>query len=243
MGSRTGTWILLGLVAGVASLATAANVPQSDEQRILQNNGKTFLSNGAGQIIRGADGKTILIGSDGNRIVVNDASSEEESSQDYGQSNSNVIINGQSGSTLIQSDGHSYIYGDASQGSYINSNGRSLRIINGAIELNEHGQVYTFQPKAVGVNEKETVDINGQPAQVEYSNGDIVIELADHTVIAKIGGRTFLGDRYSFDNRDKLEAEAKNYAQRIEHEVNTSIQKSMEELNAELQRTLGNLFV
>ncbi|XP_044316947.1 uncharacterized protein LOC108051740 [Drosophila rhopaloa] len=238
MGSSTGTWILLGLVAGVASLASAAKIPQSDEQTILQNNGNTFLSNGAGQIIQGPDGKTILIGSDGRRIIADADSSEEDDSRDYGQGNSNVIINGQSGSSLIQSNGHSFIYGDQSHGSYINSNGRSVRIINGAIELNENGQVYTFQPKAAGVNEKETVDINGQPAQVEYSNGDIVIELADHTVIAKTGGRTFLGDRYSFDNRDKLEAEAKNYAQRIENEVRATLQKTMEDLKAEL----GSLF-
>ncbi|XP_017072654.1 uncharacterized protein LOC108108915 [Drosophila eugracilis] len=245
MGSSTGTWILLGLVAGIASLSTAANVGRSDDQTILHNNGNTFLSNGAGQIIRGPDGKTVLIGSDGRRIIANADSSEEDVSQDYGSggSNNNVIINGQGGSSIIQSDGHSFIYGDESQGSYINSNGRTVRIINGAIELNENGKVYTFQPKAPGVNQKETVDINGQPAKVEYSNGDIIIELADHTVVAKIGGRTFLGDRYSFDNRDKLEAEAKNYAERIQQEVRASLKKTMDDLHKDLQETLGNLFV
>ncbi|XP_016957097.1 uncharacterized protein LOC108029380 [Drosophila biarmipes] len=244
MGSGTATWILLGLMAGIASMSSAANIPRAEDQTILQNNGNTFLSNGAGQIIRGPDGRTVLIGSDGRRIIADADSSEEDISQDYGHGgNNNVIINGQSGSSIIQSNGHSFIYGDESQGSYINSNGRTVRIINGAIELNENGKVYTFQPKAAGVNQRETVDINGQPAQVEYSNGDIVIELADHTVVAKVAGRTFLGDRYSFDNRDKLEAEAKNYAQRIHQEVQASLKKTMEDIRANLQESLGNLFV
>jgi len=93
------------------------------------------------------------------------------------------------------------------------------------------------------VNQKETVDINGQPAQVEYSNGDIVIELADHTVIAKTGGRTFMGDRYSFDNRDKLEAEARQYAEQIQNEVQASLKKTMDDIRANLQESLGNIFV
>ncbi|EDW48706.1 uncharacterized protein LOC6610077 [Drosophila sechellia] len=245
MGSNTGAWILLGLLAGIASLSSAANIQRNEDQTILQNNGNTFLSNGAGQIIRGPDGKTVLIGSDGRRIITDADSSEDDSSQDYdhhGGSYNNVIINGGSGSSVIQGDGHSFIVGDASHGSYMNSNGRSIRIINGAIELNDHGQVYTFQPKAKGVNEKETVTVNGQPAQVEYSNGDIVIELADHTVIAKTGGRTFLGDRESFDNRDKLEAEAKNYADRIQHEVHANLQKTMADIQRDLQNSLGNIF-
>ncbi|KAH8365302.1 hypothetical protein KR084_008607 [Drosophila pseudotakahashii] len=239
MCSSSATWILLGLMAGIATQSSAANIQRGEDQTILQNNGNTFLSNGAGQIIRGPDGRTVLIGSDGSRIIANADSSEEDISQDYGNGgNNNVIINGQSGSSIIQSDGHSFIYGDKSHGSYINNNGRTVRIINGAIELNEHGQVYTFQPKAAGVSQKETVNINGQPAQVEYSNGDIVIELADHTVVAKVGGRTFLGDRYSFDNRDKLEAEAKNYAERLQYEIQANLKKTMDDLHAEL----GNLF-
>ncbi|XP_017003197.3 uncharacterized protein Bbd [Drosophila takahashii] len=239
MCSSSATWILLGLMAGIASQSSAASIQRGEDQTILQNNGNTFLSNGAGQIIRGPDGRTVLIGSDGRRIIANADSSEEDDSQDYGHGgNNNVIINGQSGSSIIQSDGHSFVYGDESGGSYINNNGRTVRIINGAIELNEHGQVYTFQPKAAGVSQKETVTINGQPAQVEYSNGDIVIELADHTVVAKVGGRTFLGDRYSFDNRDKLEAEAKNYAERLQHDIQASLKKTMDDLHAEL----GNLF-
>ncbi|EDV35833.1 uncharacterized protein Dana_GF12271, isoform A [Drosophila ananassae] len=241
MGSSTRTWILLGLMAGVATLSGAANVVQSGDQRIIQNNGNTFLSNGAGQIIRRPDGKTVLIGSDGRSIITDtDESSEEDIANEH-YSNNNVIINGQSGTSIVQSSGHNYIYGDGSQGSYITQNGRSIRIVDGGIELNENGQIFNFKPKGPGVNTKETVDINGQPAQVEYSNGDIVVELADHTVIAKIGGRTFMGDRYSFDNREKLEVDAQNMAARIHEEVNADIKKTMEDLHASLQNTFANI--
>ncbi|KAH8402330.1 hypothetical protein KR009_011414 [Drosophila setifemur] len=240
MGSSTGTWILLGLMAGLAS---AANVLQTEDQKIIQNNGNTFLSNGAGQIIRRADGKTVLIGSDGRSIVTNSEDSSEEDNYGVQQfSGNNVIINGQYGNSIVQSNGHSYIYGDSTQGSsIISQNGRSVRIINGAIELTENGQVYNFQPKAPGVNTKETVTINGQPAQVEYSNGDIIVELADHTVIAKTGNRSFLGDRYSFDHREELEAEAQNYANRIQKEVSENLQKSMDDLKDELEKAFGNI--
>ncbi|KAH8280305.1 hypothetical protein KR018_002308 [Drosophila ironensis] len=243
MGPCTGTWILLGLMASIAALAGAANVPPPDDQKIIQNNGNTFLSNGAGQIFRRADGKTVLIGSDGRSIVTDsdDLSDEDDSGVSGNFGHNNVIINGQSGNSIIQSNGHNFIYGNADQGSYINSNGRSVRVANGAIELTERGKVFTFQPKAPGVNSKETVDVNGQPAQVEYSNGDIIVELADHTVIAKVGNRTFLGDRYSFDNRDKLEAEAQNYANRIQEEVSAGIKKTMEDLAADLANTFGGI--
>ncbi|KAH8373771.1 hypothetical protein KR200_007211 [Drosophila serrata] len=242
MGSSTGSWILLGLVAGVVALASAANIQRSDGQSIVQNNGNTFLSNGAGQIIRRSDGKTVLIGSDGNQIVTSDEddSLDVDSSSGGNHNSNNIIINGQS--TMIQNDGKSFIYGNGRDGSYINSNGRTVRIIDGGIELNEHGQVYNFRPKARTGNQKETIIVNGQPAQVEYSNGDIIVELADHTVIAKVGDRTFLGDRHSFDNRDKLEAEAKNHAHQIQKEVHESIKKSMDDLHAQLKNTFGNLF-
>ncbi|KAH8319959.1 hypothetical protein KR074_010042 [Drosophila pseudoananassae] len=245
MGSSTRTWILLGLMAGVATLSGAAKLPQEDDQRIIQNNGNTYLSNGAGQIIRRADGKTVLIGSDGRSIVTDteDSSEEDGSNTYYGNNNNNnVIINGETGNSIVQSYGHSFIYGDGNQGgSYINSNGRTIRIVNGAIELTENGKTYTFQPKARGVATKETVDVNGQPAEVEYTDEDIVVELADHTVIAKIGGRTFVGDRYSFEHREQLEADARNLASRIHEEVNTNLKKTMEDLQANLQNTFANI--
>ncbi|KAH8258102.1 hypothetical protein KR038_005714 [Drosophila bunnanda] len=242
MGSSTGSWILLGLVAGVASLASGANIQSSDGQSIVQNNGHTFLSNGAGQIFRRSDGKTVLIGSNGNQIVTDDEddSDDDDSSSGGNHNSNNIIINGQS--TMIQNDGKSFIYGNGREGSYINSNGRSVRIINGAIELNENGQVYTFRSKARSANLKETVTINGQPAQVEYSNGDVIVELADHTVVAKVGDRTFLGDRNSFDNRDKLEAEAKEHAHRIQKEAHENLKKSMDDLHAQLRNTFSNIF-
>ncbi|KAH8254616.1 hypothetical protein KR032_011230 [Drosophila birchii] len=242
MGSNTGTWILLGLVAVVASLASAANIQRASDQSIYQNGGSTYLSNGAGQIIRRPDGRTVLIGSDGSQIVTSgeDDSADDDSSSGGNHSNNNIIINGQN--TVVQNDGHSFIYSNSREGNYITSNGRSMRIINGALELTENGQVYTFQPKARTVNEKETVIVNGQPAQVEYTNGDVIVELADHTVLAKVGDRTFLGDRNSFDNRDKLEAEAKNNAQNLQKELHASLKKTMDDLNAHLQETFGNIF-
>ncbi|XP_017051031.1 uncharacterized protein LOC108094770 [Drosophila ficusphila] len=242
MGLCTGTWI--SLVVAIATLTSAANIQRSDDSRIVHSNGNTFLSNGAGQIIRGPDGKVVLIGSDGRRIIANDDSSEEDPSQESGQNyNSNVIINGRTGSNIIQSNGHSFIYGPSSEGGVIVNSGYTVRIINGALELTENGKVYTFQPKPAGVNEQETVDINGQPAVVEYSNGNVIIELADKTVIAKVGDQTFLGDRYSFDNRDKLVAETNQYVQRVQQEVQDNLKKTMSDLNAQLQRTLGNIFV
>ncbi|EDV55313.1 uncharacterized protein LOC6547529 [Drosophila erecta] len=244
MPSNTGAWILLGVLAGIASLASAANIQRNEDQTIHQSNGNTFLSNGAGQIIRGPDGRTVLIGSDGRRIITDADYSDYDMPRDYDYSGNfnNVIINGGSGSSVFQNNGHSSAFGDWSQGSYVSSNGRTIRVINGAMELNDHGQVYTFKPKAAGVNEKETVTINGQPAQVEYTNGDIVVELADHTVIAKIGERTFVGDRESFDNRDKLEAEAKNYAARIHQQVQDNIRKTMEDIQRNLQGSMGHIF-
>ncbi|KAH8279271.1 hypothetical protein KR026_005379 [Drosophila bipectinata] len=244
MSSSTRTWILLGLMAGAATLSGAAKLPQEDDQRIIQNNGNTYLSNGAGQIFRRADGKTVLIGSDGRSIVTDtdDSSEEDVSNTYYSNNNNNVIINGESGNSIVQSNGHSFIYGDANQGgSFINSNGRTIRIVNGAIELTENGQTYTFQPKGRGAATKETVDVNGQPAEVEYTNEDIVVELADHTVIAKIGGRTFVGDRYSFEHREEMEADARNLASRIHEEVNTNLKKTMEDLQATLQNTFANI--
>ncbi|EDW91393.2 uncharacterized protein LOC6530798 [Drosophila yakuba] len=240
MPSNTGAWILLGLLAGIAALSSAATIQQSGDKTILRNNGHTFLSSGAGQIIRGPDGRTVLIGSNGQRIVVNGDSSEEDNSPEYGTRghHNNVIINGGSGSSVYHNDGRGFIVGNANEDSYITGDGRSLRVINGAIELNDHGQVYVFPPKAPGVYEKETVPVNGQPALVEYSNGDIVVELADHTVFAKVGDRTFLGDRASFNNRDKLEAEAKNYAERVQQEVLAGLQKTMDDIHRNIQDSL-----
>ncbi|KAH8301704.1 hypothetical protein KR059_009546 [Drosophila kikkawai] len=244
MGSSTGTWILLGLVACIASLASAANIQRSDGQSIYQNNGHTFLTSGAGQIIRGPNGKTVLIGSDGSQIVANDSDEDDSLDLDDGSHNynsNNIIINGER-STILQNDGNSILYGSANEGSQMSLNGRTVRVINGGLELNENGQVYTFRPKARSENQKETVNINGKPAQVDYSNGDIVIELADHTVVAKVGDRTFLGDRNSFDNRDKIEAESQKEARRIQEVIHANIKKSMDELHAHLQSTLGNMF-
>ncbi|KAH8291536.1 hypothetical protein KR054_012576 [Drosophila jambulina] len=234
MGSSTGSWILLGLVASVASLANAASIQRSDGQSIYQSNGNTYLSNGAGQIIRRADGKTVLIGSDGNQIVTSDEDDSldfDSSSGGSYNSHNNVIINGK----------NSFYQGNGG-GSFINSNGRTVRIINGVLELTENGQVYTFQPKEKSVNQKETVTINGQPAQVEYSNGDVIVELTDHTVVAKVGDNSFVGDRNSFDNREKLVAEAHEDAHRIQKEVHENLKKTMEELHTQLQSTFGNIF-
>lgn len=218
----------------------AASIAQSDDQRILQNNGNTFLSNGAGQIFRRPDGKTVLIGSDGRSIVTDTDESSEEDIANYHSVNTNIIRNGPSGNTIIQGSEGNYIYGNG-EGSYISANGRSMRIVNGALELNDNGQIFTFKPKGPGVNTKEIVDVNGQPAQVEYSNGDIVVELADHTVVAKVNGRSFMGDRYTFENREKLENDAKNMAARIQEEVNAGLKKTMEDLQASLKDTFANI--
>ncbi|XP_043644248.1 uncharacterized protein LOC122613896 [Drosophila teissieri] len=241
MPSNTGAWILLGLLAGIASLSSAGTILRNGDRTILQNNGNTILSSGAGQIFRRPDGRMVLIGSNGRSMIVNGgASSEEDISGEYGTGghHNNIIINGGSGSSVYRNGGQGFIVGDANKDTFITGDGRSVRVVNGAIELNDHGQVYVFHPKAAGVYDKETVPFSGQTAQVEYSNGDIVVELVDHTVIAKIGDRIFVGDRESFNNRDKLEAEVKNYGHRIQQEIQESIQKTMEDVYRSIQDSI-----
>ncbi|XP_041448066.1 uncharacterized protein LOC111077270 [Drosophila obscura] len=234
------TWMILGLIGSVACLASA--MPQgADDQQILRNKGSTYLSNGAGQIIRGADGKTILIGSDGRRIIADASDSEEDASQDIGLigGSNNIVINGGQ-SSIITSNGKTLQYG-AGNINYSGYNGHSITVVNGVITLTEGGKQYRFEAKPANVEKRETIDINGKPATVQYSNGDVIVELADQTVIAKIGDSSFIGDRNSFENRDKLQAEAKQYAEKIQLQVQEDLKNMLQGMREELQKTLGNI--
>ncbi|XP_034654343.1 uncharacterized protein LOC117892306 [Drosophila subobscura] len=234
------TCLILGLIGGVACLASA--MPQggdAEEQKLIRSGGSTYLSNGAGQIIKGPNGKTILIGSDGRQIVADSSDSDEDVSLDDGTSGNNVIINGGQ-SSIITSNGrtHQYATGNIN---YSTHNGHSVTVVNGVITLTEGGKQYRFEAQPAGVEKRETIDINGKPATVQYSNGDVIVELADQTVIAKVGDSSFIGDRQSFENRDKLQAEALQQAQQIQQQVQEDVKRMMQNLNEELQRTLGNI--
>ncbi|KAH8291535.1 hypothetical protein KR054_012577, partial [Drosophila jambulina] len=190
-------------------------------QTIFERNGNTFLSHSAGQIYTRPDGRTALMGSGGGQIITGGFDSPSGGNYNTNtniNNNNNVITNGHS--TIVQDNGRDFIYGSAGEGSYINGReGFGVRIVNGGLEVTENGRVHSFPPKQ---NHRETVTINGQAAQVEYTNGDIIVELSDHTVIAKVGNRPFVGDRNTFDNRDRLEAEARNNSQRSQNEARSN---------------------
>ncbi|EDW36193.1 GL17667 [Drosophila persimilis] len=248
------TLIILGLIGSVVACLASA-MPQgtgSDDQKILRSQGSTFLSNGAGQIIRGADGKTILIGSDGRRIIADTSISEEDASQDddsflvqnnggssISSNDNNIFINGGQ-SNIITSNGKTLQYGTGNI-NYSGYNGHSINVVNGVITLREGGKQYTFEAQPPNVEKREAIVINGQPATVQYSHGDVIVELADQTVIAIVGNTSFIGDRTSFENRDKLQAEAKTYAENIQRQVQEGLKKSLQQMNEDLQKSLGNI--
>ncbi|XP_033254033.1 uncharacterized protein LOC117193392, partial [Drosophila miranda] len=151
----------------------------------------------------------------------------------------NIFINGGQ-SNIITSNGKTLQYGTGNI-NYSGYNGHSINVVNGVITLKEGGKQYTFETQPPNVEKREAIVINGQSATVQYSHGDVIVELADQTVIAIVGNTFFIGDSTSFENRDKLQEEAKKYAENIQRQVQEGLKKTLQQMNEDLQRSLGNI--
>ncbi|SPP72899.1 uncharacterized protein LOC117590383 [Drosophila guanche] len=108
-----------------------------------------------------------------------------------------------SSATTIMDNGHTLIHGtgDSNKISY---NGHTILVEHGVIRLLEGDKPYTFRPQADSVETRKSVSINGHPATVQFSRGNIFVHLPDGTVVAKSGNNYFVGDRYAVENRDTM---------------------------------------
>ncbi|KAH8421028.1 hypothetical protein KR222_004441 [Zaprionus bogoriensis] len=219
--------------------------------------GNTVLQNEAGSIHTGPDGRTVLIGANGQTLVSNGDDSDEDDSDDDDDvhfsgnfHSNNVVINGRSirdgsGGIFTGGDG-TLLVNHGGEGSFQSYNNYQLRILNGGLQLTTGGKVYNFPPK--DTNSQEKIDINGQPATVEYNNGNIVVQLADGTVLAKADNGLFSGNRQSFDNRKKIQENAAREAARVQEnlaqfqkDLHLRLGNQMRQLQEDLERTLGNI--
>ncbi|XP_060656661.1 uncharacterized protein LOC132791660 [Drosophila nasuta] len=191
------------------------------------------LQNGAGSIFTRPDGRTVLLGSGGQTLVTGgDSDSDEEDDDDVRDFNSgsNVFYNSQ-------------YFSNAGYGGTTIINGYQFNIVDGGIQLKIGDKVYNYPAKDASVKSKETVDINGQQATLEYDNGNIVLQLADGTVFAKTENGIFSGNRESYENRGKLHQAALDQAARVQQEVaelQNRIQAQMQQLQANLENTFKN---
>ncbi|KAL7738106.1 hypothetical protein ACLKA6_006453 [Drosophila palustris] len=240
--------------AALKEVAEAQKAAQAQPvHNFVQNRGNTVLQNGAGSIYTRPDGKTVLVGANGQTIVTGgDSSSDESDEDDDGKSGSKVIINGQimGGNSFVShnTNGGVMLFNNDGEGSSQYFNNYQIKITNGGIQLSTGGKDYNFPAKDASVKSQEKVDINGQQATLEYDNGNIVIELADGTVFAKADGGLFSGNRQAYENRAQIREDAlKNAAevqQRVQQEVadiQNRIQAQMRDLEENLHRTLGNI--
>lgn len=226
--------------------------PQPVPSLLYNHGGNTVLQNEAGSIHTRPDGSTVLIGAGGQTLVVNGDDSDEDDDDFSGPSyhGNNVIINGRSvqgGGSFFTGNGGSVLVNHGGEGSFQSYNNYQLRIVNGGLQLNVGGKVYNFLPK--DTNTQEKVDINGQQATVDYENGNIVVQLADGTVLAKTETGLFSGsDRQSYDNRKQIQENAAREAERVQQQIanmqkelqqNLAIQ--MKQLQDNLEQTLGNI--
>ncbi|XP_034654346.1 uncharacterized protein LOC117892308 [Drosophila subobscura] len=108
-----------------------------------------------------------------------------------------------SSATTIMDNGHTLIHGtgDSNKISY---NGHTILVEHGIIRLLEGDKPYTFRPQAANVEKSKSISINGHPATVQFSRGNIFVHLPDGTVVAKSGNSYFVGDRYAVENRDTM---------------------------------------
>ncbi|XP_034476956.1 uncharacterized protein LOC117783605 [Drosophila innubila] len=236
-----------------ASLGHNQVRPHAVPNYVYNQRGNTFLQNEAGSIYTRPDGKTVLVGANGQTIVTDrDSSSDEDKddNDDHFHSGSNIIINGQSigGGSFSTGQGGVMLFNDGGEGSTQFFGNYQINIVNGGIQLRSGGKVYNFPAKDPSVKSQEKIDINGNEATLEYDNGNIVIELADGTVFAKTEDGLFSGNRQSYENRAQIKENALREAaltqQRVQQEVaniQSRIQAEMRELDANLQRTLGNI--
>ncbi|KAH8355312.1 hypothetical protein KR093_010758, partial [Drosophila rubida] len=193
--------------------------------------GNTVLQNGAGSIYTRADGSSVLVGAGGQTLVTN-ADSDEEDDDDAdvdAKGGSNVVINGQ------------WIQSSNSQGTTF-INGYQVNLIDGGLQLRVGGKVYNFPAKDASVKTKEQMDINGQPATVEYDSGNIVLELADGTLFAKTEHGMFSGNRQSYENRAQIRQAAFDQAAKVQREMaelQSRLEAQMRELRDNLERTFS----
>lgn len=225
--------------------------PQPVPSLLYNRGGNTGLQNEAGSIHTRPDGSTVLIGTGGQTLVTNGDDSDEDDDDFSGLSFNNVIINGRSvqggGGSVFTGNGGSLLVNDGGEGSFQSYNNYQLRIVNGGLQLTVGGKVYNFLPK--DTNTQEKVDINGQQATVDYENGNIVVQLADGTVLAKTETGLFSGsDRQLYDNRKQIQENAAREAERVQQQI-ANLQKElqqnlaiqMKQLQENLEQTLGNI--
>lgn len=237
---------------GVETSIPGTTQPQPVPSVLYNRGGNTVLQNEAGSIYTRPDGRTVLIGADGQTLVTNGSDSDEEDDDDISGSSfhsNNVIINGRSvngGGSFFTSNGGSVLVNQGGEGSFQSYNNYQLRIVNGGLQLTVAGKVYNFAPK--DTNSQEKIDINGQQATVSYENGNIVVQLADGTVLAKTESGLFSGDRQSYDNRKQIQENAAREAERVQQhvaqlqkELHDNLAIQMKQLQENLQQTLGNI--
>lgn len=214
-----------------------------------------MLQNEAGSIYTRPDGRKVLVGAGGQTIVTGADDSDEDDDDDTqsgfsGNYGNNVVINGRSvgGSSFISSNGGALVMNQAGEGGYQTYNNHQIRIVNGGLQLTTGGQVYDFPAKDASVSSQEKININGQEATVQYENGNIVVELADGTVLAKADGGLFSGDRNSYVNRKQIQEDAARQAAKVQEdiahlqkELNERLNFQMRKLQEDLEHTLGNI--
>ncbi|XP_030554171.1 uncharacterized protein LOC115758153 [Drosophila novamexicana] len=242
-------------IAGTAELPTPPTQAQPVSSYLYNQGGNVVLQNEAGSIYTRPDGRKVLVGAGGQTIVTGADDSDEDDDDDTqsgfsGNYGNNVVINGRSvgGSSFISSNGGALVMNQAGEGGYQTYNNHQIRIVNGGLQLTTGGQVYDFPAKDASVSSQEKININGQEATVQYENGNIVVELADGTVLAKADGGLFSGDRNSYVNRKQIQEDAARQAAKVQEdiahlqkELNERLNFQMRKLQEDLEHTLGNI--
>ncbi|EDW60795.1 uncharacterized protein [Drosophila virilis] len=242
-------------IAGTAELPTAPTQAQPVSSYLYNQGGNVVLQNEAGSIYTRPDGRKVLVGAGGQTIVTGGDDSDEDDDDDTqsgfsGNYGNNIVINGRSvgGSSFISSNGGALVMNQAGEGGYQTYNNHQIRIVNGGLQLTTGGQVYDFPAKDASVSSQEKININGQEATVQYENGNIVVELADGTVLAKADGGLFSGDRNSYVNRKQIQEDAARQAAKVQEdiaqlqkELNERLNFQMRKLQEDLEHTLGNI--
>ncbi|TDG51069.1 hypothetical protein AWZ03_002432 [Drosophila navojoa] len=175
--------------------------PAQRVPNVLYNRaGNVVLQNEAGTIYKRPDGRTVLIGANGQTLVTRSDESDEDTSidDDDDQFRRQKGNRGNSGNIFISQAGGSGIQ---------TYNGYRSELVDGGLRLTVNGFTYNFPAKDASVNSKQQIKINGENATLQYDNGNIVVEMADGTVIGKAEGGLFTGNRHSYDNRKKIQEE------------------------------------
>lgn len=240
---------------GVETSIPGTTIPEDSQPAqpvpsVLYNRGgNVALQNEAGSIYRRPDGRTVLVGANGQTLVTGADDSDEDTSfsdEDQLYAGRNVIIKGGKGQGFINEG--TVIISQTGEGTIQTFKNYRLQLVNGGLRLTVEGKNYDFPAKDASVNSKEQIDINGQKATLQYDNGNIVVELADGTVMAKAEGGLFSGNRYSYDNRKQIQANAAqdiahlqtNLAQ-LEKNITQEVNQAIQNIGSDLTFNLGNL--